>query len=134
MIGLLKTYALQGLGIALLLSLAFGGIQTARLSAAKAEVRELAAVGAALARANMSNQAVIAQLKRANVEWSAKCKADLAETANAIEQLKAMAGDLQFELAEAKRKRQVIYKESKDACHNQPVPSGIRERLNGSGS
>lgn len=129
MISLIKTYALQGLGLALLLSLAFGGIQSWRLSSAKAEVKFQELQIADLQDANESNQVVIKHLRSANGEWATKCKADEAAAAKSIRELEALKGDLQFELAEAKGKRQVIYKESKDACHNQPVSAGIIERL-----
>lgn len=129
MLGLIKTYALQGLGLALLLSLAFGGIQSWRLSSAKAEVKFQALQIADLQDANKSNQVVIKHLRVANGEWSAKCKADEAKTKQAVADIAALKETHKDELKKAKEQRQVIYKESKDACHNQPVPAGVVERL-----
>lgn len=69
MLGLIKTYALQGSLIALLAVCAFAGVQTWRLSSAKTELAEKVA----------EHQATLAEISRVSRETEAKRLAEAAE-------------------------------------------------------
>lgn len=128
-LSLLKTYAMQAALAALGAALLFAGVQSWRLSALQDKLDEQRAYIADLRAANLVNEASIEALRKANADWSAKCKAE-------TEKLKAVVAELekrrqldQEALKNAKAKREIIYKESKDECATIPVPAGIIERL-----
>lgn len=125
----LKTYALQASLIALGVSLLFGGLQTWRLSAAHGKIDEQRQTIVDVKAANLANMATIEALRKANAEWSAKCKAEPAKWAGVIAGLEADKAKLAEQLSKAKGIREVIYREGKDECAHIPVPAGIIERL-----
>lgn len=129
MIGLFKTYALQASLIALLATGAYAGVQTWRLGNAQDKIGEQRQLIVDVKAANIVNQTTIETLRKANAEWSAKCRARIDIWASHIEVLEKEKAELAEKLRAAPKVREVIYRESKDECAYIPVPDAIRERL-----
>lgn len=127
----LKTYALQACIIALGVSLLFGGLQTWRLSAAHDKLDEQRQLIVDVKAANSVNEATIGGLRKANADWSAKCKADESKWSSKIAEMVKKAAEREAASKNAPRLREVIYREVNDKCHAQPVPAAIVERLRG---
>jgi hypothetical protein len=128
-LSLLKTYALQVLAILLGVSALFAGLQTWRLSSAHEKIDEQRQLIVDVTAANMVQQASIDALRKANADWSTKCKADAEKWSATLEAFKAEAARREKALLDAPRQREVIYRESNDQCATIPVPAGIIERL-----
>lgn len=125
----LKTYALQACIIGLASVSLFAGLQTWRLSAAHDKIEEQRRLIVDVKAANLANMATIETLRKANADWSAKCRAEPEKWKGVIAQLEADKESLQESLKNAPAKREVIYREANDKCHAQPVPADIAERL-----
>lgn len=130
-LSLLKTYALQAALVALGACAIFAGLQTWRLSAAHDKIDEQRQLIVDVKAANLANLATIETLRKANADWSAKCKADTEKWAATLAEFKAEAARRESALKNAPAIREVIYRESNDQCAYVPVPDAIKERLNG---
>lgn len=126
---MLKTYALQALAILLGISALFAGLQTWRLSSAHDKIDEQRQLIVDVKAANLVQQATIETLRKANADWSAKCKADTEKWAATLAAFKAEAARRESALKNAPAIREVIYRESNDQCAYVPVPDSIKERL-----
>lgn len=125
----LKTYALQACIIGLASVSLFAGLQTWRLSSAHDKIDEQRQLIVDVKAANMANEATIEALRKANADWSAKCKAEPAKWTGVIKELIRENEYMADQLKKAPAVREVIYREVNDKCHAQPVPADIADRL-----
>lgn len=125
----LKTYAAQASLIALGAVSLFAGVQTWRLDSAHGKIAARDKTISGLEEANKSNMKTIGVLRRANAEWSAKCRAEPEKWKSVIADLKKQHELEKENLTNAPVKREVIYREVNDKCHAQPVPVDIAKRL-----
>lgn len=125
----LKTYALQASLIALGAVSLYAAVQTWRLDNAQETIAEQRQLIVDVKAANLTQQATIEALRKANADWSAKCRAEPDKWKGVIAQLEADKESLQESLKNAPTKREVIYREVNDKCHAQPVPADIAGRL-----
>lgn len=128
-ISILKAYTLQACAVLLGVSTLFAGLQTWRLSSAHDKIDEQRQLIVDVKAANLVQQASIDALRKANTDWSAKCKADTEKWSATLAAFKAEAARRESALKNAPAIREVIYRESNDQCATIPVPAGIIERL-----
>lgn len=125
----LKIYALQASLITLGAVSLYAAVQTWRLGNAQETIAEQRQLIVDVKAANLTQQATIEALRKANADWSAKCRAEPEKWKGVIAKLEADKESLQESLKNAPTKREVIYREVSDKCHAQPVPDAIKERL-----
>lgn len=127
----LKTYALQACAILLGVSALFAGLQTWRLSSAHDKIDEQRQLIVDVKAANLSQLATSEALRKANADWSVKCKAEPGRWKAVIAEIEERHRLEKENLKSAPVRREVIYREANDKCHAQPVPATIAERLRG---
>lgn len=125
----LKTYAIQASLIALGAVSLFTGVQTWRLDNAQDKIAEQRQLIVDVKAANLTQQATIEALRKANADWSAKCRAEPGRWKAAIAEIEERHRLEKENLKSAPAEREIVYRESKDECAYVPVPDAIKERL-----
>lgn len=104
-------------------------VQTWRLDNAQETIAEQRQLIVDVKAANLTQQATIEALRKANADWSNKCKADSEKWSSKLAEMVKQHQAEAEKLKAAPRIREVIYREVNDKCHAQPVPAAIAERL-----
>jgi hypothetical protein len=127
-----KVMAMEGAGAAVA-GLLLSGLQTWRLSSARAEVRELQDQAAQTAMLRALDDATIRDLQAANQRWADSLRAGETAAADAVARVEAERDRLARELNAERRRRAEIYKEDADAraWSDAAVPAAVARGLSG---
>lgn len=129
----LTQWILGGLGLVIVVLLVFVFLQRGTIRGLRDDVAAHEASLAIYAGAQETNLDTIGKLKAENARWAKVSRADPAATRSALEAIASERDQLQADLDEARRQREVIYVRDPAAREwsNAGMPAALADRLFG---